>query len=73
MTVDSGSVQRVLASCVSPCAVPVTAEQLNRSCFCLAVEPIAVRNQLDQMLEAIGPTARLTADHSNLFSALPHH
>lgn len=71
MTVDPGSVQRVLASCVSPCAVPVTAEQLNRSCFCLAVEPIAVRNQLDQMLEAIGPTARLTADHSNLFSALP--
>jgi hypothetical protein len=71
MTALSPSLQRLLERCVTPCVSPITAEQLNRSCFCLAVEPHALRDQLARVMETVDPAAELAEAHGNLFSALP--
>jgi hypothetical protein len=71
MTVLSPSLQRLLERCVPPCASPITAAHLNRHCFCLAVEPHALRDQLARVMATVDPTAELTVAHGQLFSALP--
>lgn len=50
---------------------PIMAEQLNRHCFSLAVEPQALRDQLAQVMETVDPATELAVAHGHLFSALP--
>ena len=71
MTVNELPLRRAIEVCGIPCVVPVTAEALHRECFCLAVDPSAVRAQLNALLTASGTSVRLADAHQNLFSALP--
>lgn len=63
--------QHVLERCGVPCAGTISAELLNRHCFCVAVDPIAVRGHIDELLQAQGTDQTLAEAHANLFSALP--
>jgi hypothetical protein len=71
MTVDETSIRRVIERCGVSCVSAVTAEALHRECFCLAVDPMAVREGLNDLLAASGTSARLADAHQNLFSSLP--
>jgi len=46
-------------------------ETLNRECFCLGLDPLALHAQLDVILAASGAPASLAESHPHLFSALP--
>lgn len=46
------TIRRVLERCGAPCVEAVTAEALHRDCFCVAVDPDAVRAQLNVQLSA---------------------
>lgn len=47
-------------------------EDLNRECFCLGVDPVALHAQLDALLATDAPSvASLVESHPHLFSALP--
>lgn len=63
--------QRLLERCGLPSASPVSAEFLNRHCFCLSVNPAEVRANLNRVLETHGGAGTLSEAHANLFSALP--
>jgi len=65
------TLQRVFERCGIPCTDPISADFLNRRCFCLAVDPAEVRAHLNRILEKHGGAGPLTAAHANLFSALP--
>lgn len=47
------------------------ADALHRDCFCIAVDPLAVRAQLNAVLEATGTPVRLAEEHAHLFASLP--
>lgn len=65
-------VPRVLDDgCGSRCVDSATAEALHRDCFCVAVDPHAVRDQLNSLLDASGTPIRLADAHAHLFSSLP--
>ncbi len=56
---------------VTPCVGVATADALHRDCFCIAVDPLAVRAQLNAVLEATGTPVRLAEEHAHLFASLP--
>ena len=57
--------------CGLRCAAPLSAEDLHRACFCLAVDPAQLRAHLDEVLAAHGTSAPLAETHPHLFAALP--
>lgn len=57
--------------CGLDCSAPLSAEDLHRACFCLAVDPAQLHARLDAVLAAHGLPAALAASHPHLFSALP--
>jgi hypothetical protein len=57
--------------CGLRCAAPLSAEDLHRACFCLAVDPAQLRTHLDAVLAAHGAPAPLADTHAHLFAALP--
>ncbi|MBW8369031.1 MAG: hypothetical protein K0M70_14380 [Arenimonas sp.] len=57
--------------CGLNCAAPLSAEDLHRACFCLAVDPAQLRAHLDRVLAAHGTSAPLAQTHPHLFAALP--
>ena len=56
---------------VAACTLPVTADQLHRECFCLAVDPADLRGRLEAVLSAHGAPAALAETHAHLFATLP--
>ena len=58
-------------ACIEPCSALSSAEQLNKGCFCVAVDPQVLRQALEIALAAHGLTGNLAESHANLFSALP--
>lgn len=57
--------------CGGACVEAASAEALHRDCFCIAADPLAVREQLNTLLNASGAAVRLGEAHAHLFSALP--
>jgi hypothetical protein len=57
--------------CGRDCAAPLSAEDLHRACFCLAVDPGELRAHLGAVLAAHGTPAPLAETHPHLFAALP--
>ncbi len=57
--------------CGLRCAAPLSAEDLHRACFCLAVDPAQLRTHLHQVLAAHGAPAPMADAHAHLFAALP--
>ena len=57
--------------CGTACVEAATAEALHRDCFCVAVDPGAVREQLTSLLDATGTPVHLADAHAHLFSSLP--
>jgi len=57
--------------CGLDCTAPLSAEDLHRACFCLAVDPAELRTHLDRVLAAHGTSAPLAESHPHLFGALP--
>lgn len=57
--------------CGAACVEAATAEALHRDCFCLAVDPDAVKEQLNSLLDTHGTAVRLADAHAHLFSSLP--
>jgi hypothetical protein len=57
--------------CGTACVEAATAEALHRDCFCVAVDPVAVRAQLNSLLDDNGTPVRLAEAHAHLFSSLP--
>jgi hypothetical protein len=71
MTTDLTPIRRVTTVCGISCVDNVTAEALHRECFCVAVDPAAVRDGLNALLAASGTEVRLDDAHRNLFASLP--
>lgn len=69
--VTQPTIRRVLEGCGAPCVETVTAEALHRDCFCVAVDPVEVRTQLNALLSTQDASARLADSHAHLFSSLP--
>ncbi len=57
--------------CGLSCAAPLSAEDLHRACFCLAVDPAELRAHLDRVLAAHGTSLPMAQTHAHLFAALP--
>lgn len=57
--------------CGRDCVAPLSAEDLHRACFCLAVDPAELRAHLDAVLAAHGTATPLAQTHPHLFAALP--
>ncbi len=57
--------------CGAACVEAATAEALHRDCFCVAVDPGVVREQLTSLLDATGTPLHLADSHAHLFSSLP--
>lgn len=57
--------------CGVDCSAPLSAEDLHRACFCLAVDPDELHARLDEVLAAHGSSAPLAVTHPHLFAALP--
>lgn len=57
--------------CGPACSAPLSAEDLHRACFCLAVDPAELHTHLDEVLAAHGTTTPLAQSHPHLFAALP--
>jgi hypothetical protein len=54
-----------------PRDVAAIAEQLNRSCHCIAVDPVALRAHLESSPETTGVYATILKDQPHLFSGSP--
>lgn len=57
--------------CGLDCTAPLSADDLHRVCFCLAVDPAQLRQHLDEVLAAHGSSAPLVETHPHLFASLP--
>lgn len=57
--------------CGLSCTAPLSAEDLHRACFCLAVDPAQLRRHLADVLAAHGASAPLADSHAHLFASLP--
>jgi hypothetical protein len=66
--IDLAELSRI---CGLDCAAPLSADDLHRACFCLAVDPAELRTHLDQVMAAHGTSAPLALSHPHLFAALP--
>ena len=71
MNTDLIPIRRATTACGIPCIENVTAEALHRECFCVAVDPAAVRDGLNALLANSGTEVRLDDAHRNLFASLP--
>ena len=58
-------------SCEALCSASTTVDDLNRSCFCVAVEPDALRDSLAATMAAHGLSVDLAETHPHLFATLP--
>ena len=58
-------------ACANRCSPASSAADLNQGCYCIAVDPAALRGELEVLLAAQGLSSRLAETHANLFSALP--
>jgi hypothetical protein len=70
-TIPPGVLRVVDAGCGAACVETATAEALHRDCFCVAVDPLAVKEQLHSLLDATGTPVHLADAHAHLFSSLP--
>ncbi len=57
--------------CARECAHPLSAEALNRDCFCVGVDRQALHGEVERVLLANGLSAALADSHPHLFSSLP--
>ena len=57
--------------CGPSCSAPLSAADLHRACFCLAVDPAQLHAHLDAVLAAHGTPTALAQSHPHLFAALP--
>ncbi len=71
MTLEDTRIEKLARRCGFTCADALSAEQLQRECFCLAVDPEAVLDQLAALLPRDGAPASLLESHRHLFAALP--
>lgn len=69
--VTSGPLSAAESACSNSCSPASGAEALNRDCYCIAVDPSALRRELEAELAAEGLPANLVASHANLFAAMP--
>jgi len=53
------------------CGLESTVDELNRGCFCPAVDPAALHERLEAVLHEHGLPATLADSHANLFATLP--
>jgi hypothetical protein len=53
------------------CAPDFSADALNESCFCVAVDPVELREEIEQLLIARGVSASMAQTHPHLFASLP--
>ncbi len=53
------------------CGPDSTVEELNRGCFCPSVDPAALHERLEAVLQEHGLSATLAGSHANLFATLP--
>lgn len=60
-----------LDPCARTCAGAATAEQLNRECYCLTVDELAVQHGLAAILASHGLPMNLAESHAHLFSPTP--
>jgi hypothetical protein len=58
-------------SCDALCAESTSADELNRDCFCVAIEPDALRDALATAMAAHGMPSELAESHAHLFASLP--
>ncbi len=65
------SIEDISQICGLGCSAPLSAEDLHRACFCLAVDPAELHTRLDEVLAAHGTAAPLAQTHPHLFAALP--
>lgn len=63
--------QAIADICGLSCAPPLSAEDLHRACFCLAVDPAQLRSHLADVLAAHGAPVPLADTHAHLFASLP--
>jgi hypothetical protein len=68
---NEATLKSIAEICGLSCAAPLSAEDLHRACFCLAVDPAQLRKHLDDVLAAHGAPAPLAEMHAHLFSSLP--
>ncbi len=59
--------------CEVDCAprAPLTADQLNDTCFCVSVDPEALRRELERLLPGDATEGSLALSHPHLFASLP--
>lgn len=57
--------------CDAGCVDPLSAEALNRGCFCIGVNRNALHAEVEAVLRAHGLPAALADSHPHLFSSLP--
>ncbi len=69
--VTNGKASAPANACSNNCSPASGADALNRDCYCIAVDPSAVRRELESELQAEGLPANLVESHANLFSAMP--
>lgn len=60
-----------LDACTGACSPAAPVEQLNRDCFCLAVDKRALHSELESALTAHGLPEAVAESHPHLFAALP--
>lgn len=58
-------------SCDALCAESTSVDELNRDCFCVAIEPDALREALAIAMAVHGVSAGLAESHAHLFAPLP--
>jgi hypothetical protein len=58
-------------ACSNVCSPSSTAAVLNQECYCVAVSPSALHEELEVLLAAHGLPSKLADTHPHLFSALP--
>ena len=58
-------------SCDAMCSQADSIEELNRGCFCVAVDPDDMRDALAVVMAAHGMPDGLSGSHANLFASLP--
>ena len=68
---EATQLSRIAERCGPRCADDLSAENLNRECFCLAVDPGEVRDRVNTLLRARGLGGALDERHAHLFAPLP--
>lgn len=68
---NEATLKSIAEICGLSCSAPLSADDLHRACFCLAVDPAQLRMRLQEVLAAHGAPAPLADTHAHLFASLP--